>query len=112
MQHAFRLTLLGTFRLEAPDGSECHVPAAKQRGLIAALVLAPDAQLTPERAMALLWSDRGEPQARDSLKHALAELRKRLAPLGADILETTRTTVALNLAALEVKLVKLKGAAW
>jgi len=102
MQRAFRLALLGTFRLVAPDGSECHIPAAKQRALIAALALAPDKQMAPERAVALLWSDRGDTQARDSLKHALAELRKRLATFGPDVLETTRAGIVLNPTAIEV----------
>ncbi len=75
MLHKGRLTLLGTFRLQTPDGADCTIPASKQCGLIAALALSPGGQLTHERAMALLWSDRGETQARDSLKHALAELR-------------------------------------
>ena len=54
MLHKGRLTLLGTFRLQAPDGADCTIPASKQCGLIAVLALAPGGQLSHERAMALL----------------------------------------------------------
>lgn len=107
MHHKGRLTLLGGFRLLTPDGADCTIPAAKQCGLIAALALS-GGQMTHERAMALLWSDRGETQARDSLKHALAELRLRLAPFGADLLSVTRGAISLKLSELETDVANLE----
>jgi TolB-like protein len=106
-QHKGRLTLLGTFRLQAPDGADCPIAGAKQRALVAVLALAPAGRLTHDRAMSLLWSDRGETQARDSLKHAVADLRLRLAALGGDILGVPRDGITLNLTAFDVDTIEV-----
>lgn len=106
-QHKGRLTILGTFRLQAPDGAECPIAGAKPRALVAALALAPAGRLTHDRAMSLLWSDRGEPQARDSLKHAVADLRLRFAPLGDGILDVARGGITLNLTAFDVDAIEV-----
>src|SRR5262249_15899767 len=46
--------------------------------LMACLALSPGKPWPREKLMALLWSDRGEEQARASLRQALAELRRAL----------------------------------
>lgn len=97
-----RLALLGAFRLTGADGRDCPIPAAKQRAILAILSLAPGAAASAERLKALLWSDRGEAQARDSLKHALSDLRERLSGLGCQPLATDRSRVALDLGAVAV----------
>jgi DNA-binding SARP family transcriptional activator len=66
---AARLDILGGFSLTTAGGEDCPVPGTKSRALLAALALAPDGLLSRDRIMALLWSDRAAPQARDSLKH-------------------------------------------
>lgn len=52
--------------------------------------------------MSLLWSDRAEPQARDSLKHAMAEARNRLSTAGLDLLSPGRDVIRLKLSGLDV----------
>jgi DNA-binding SARP family transcriptional activator len=96
------LELLGGFRLIAPDGSLCSIPSAKLRGLLAMLALARDGALSPEAVISRLWSDRGESQGRDSLKHACATLRRHLGPMGREMFDTGRTSVSLDLQVLEV----------
>ena len=70
-----RLGLLGTVSLTLGDGREIEVSSKKNRALLAILALAPGHQATRERLCGLLWSDRGEEQARGSLRQSLAVLR-------------------------------------
>jgi DNA-binding SARP family transcriptional activator len=67
--------LLGPFRVKAPDGRDLTPLGRKTRGLLAYLALSKDAPASRERLMALLWSERGEEQARASLRQCLYELR-------------------------------------
>ena len=54
-------------------------PSRKAQALLAYLALRPGEALCREKLMDLLWSDRGETQARTSLRQALTALRKGLA---------------------------------
>lgn len=67
--------LLGTFRLKAPDGSDLTPLGRKARGLLGYLALSADARVSRDRIVGLLWSERGEEQARASLRQCLHELR-------------------------------------
>lgn len=78
---AAQLDLLGGFRLCDADGRAIDVPARKNRALLAVLALAPGAETTRDRLVGLLWSDRGEEQARSSMRQALVALRKDLGGL-------------------------------
>ncbi len=71
-----RLTLLGGFTMIAPDGAAFEPQGQKARALLAILVLSPRYELPNEKIISLLWSDRGEMQGRDSLKHAVIDLRR------------------------------------
>jgi TolB-like protein len=74
-----RIRLLGGFELGTGCGrSGAPLPGRKVRALMACLALSPGKPWQRERLMALLWSDRGEEQARASLRQALAELRRAL----------------------------------
>ncbi|WP_347310864.1 BTAD domain-containing putative transcriptional regulator [Defluviimonas sp. SAOS-178_SWC] len=101
MPRNLRLTLLGPFRF-GTDHSEIPISAAKQKALLALLALAPEGRLPNERIMALLWGDRADPQARDSLKHALADLRTRLGDTGTQLLNSQHGTVDLDLGQIAV----------
>jgi DNA-binding SARP family transcriptional activator len=70
--------LLGGFELRSGHGRDTAPPGRKVRALLACLVLSPGKSWPREKLMALLWSDRGEEQARASLRQALAELRRAL----------------------------------
>ena len=97
-----RLDILGGFSLTTAGGEDCPVPGMKSRALLAALALAPEGLLSRDRIMALLWSDRAAPQARDSLKHALADLRRNLEASGIDCLGQDRHSVWIDADALQV----------
>ena len=73
------LNLLGQFRLRPSDGSDIDLPSHKDRALLAILALRPGVLQSRDKLAGLLWSDRGEAQARDSLKHALMHIRQSLA---------------------------------
>ncbi len=78
---AARLELFGGFRLTRASGGEIAVSSRKNRALLAILALAPGCAATREQLVALLWGDRGEQQARNSLRQALVALRRDLAEI-------------------------------
>src|ERR1700741_1566015 len=71
-----QVRLLGGFELWSGDGREGAPPARKVRALAGCLALSPGQAWPREKLMALLWGDRGDEQARASLRQALAELRR------------------------------------
>lgn len=101
MAAPLRMTLFGPFRLAAA-GAEIGIPAAKQRALLALIALEADGRLGHERVISLLWGDRGEAQARDSLKHALADLRATLNGVAPGLLASQRGVVTLDPAGIAV----------
>src|SRR5262245_34225333 len=95
-----RLRLLGGFDLRSGDGRDLTPSGRKVRALLACLALSRSTPWPREKLMALLWSDRGEEQARASLRQALADLRRALgepSPLRAE-----HDAVALDPAAMIV----------
>ncbi len=73
------LALLGGFRLQTDSGGPVPLSTKKAGALLAYLALHPgQAQARPKLA-ALLWGDRSDAQARDSLRQALSLVRKALA---------------------------------
>jgi adenylate cyclase len=71
-----RLTLFGGFSAAGADGAEIPLKSRKAKALLAYLALPPGKSRSREEIMALLWSDRGEAQARASLRQVLTGLRK------------------------------------
>ncbi len=72
----FQVQLLGRFALRSAAGDEIAVPSKKGQALIAVLALAGGAPVPREQLTGLLWSERGEAQARGSLRQALTALRR------------------------------------
>src|SRR5262245_50357678 len=71
-----QLTLFGVFELRLAGGEIVDLLGQKERALLAILALPAGATHSRDKLANLLWSDRGEQQARDSLKHALMKLRQ------------------------------------
>src|SRR5215813_7302322 len=71
-----QLRLLGGFDLHSATGQAAIPAGRKVRALLACLALSPGQAWPREKLMALLWSDRGDEQARASLRQALAEMRR------------------------------------
>jgi TolB-like protein/Flp pilus assembly protein TadD len=71
-----QLRLLGGFDLQSGEGRAAVPAGRKVRALLACLALSPGQAWPREKLMALLWGDRGDEQARASLRQALAEMRR------------------------------------
>ena len=72
----WRVRIDGPFALLDGNGREISPLGRKSRAIIVYLVAHPDVRVPRERLTTLLWGDRGQQQARDSLRQALAEIRR------------------------------------
>lgn len=97
-----RLRVLGPFALTLADGTALTIPTKKNRAMLAILALATDRKATRERLCGLLWADRGEEQARNSLRQSLAVLRRELGEAGSQILHTEDDLVGLKTGSLAI----------
>jgi TolB-like protein len=88
--------IFGTFEIRDTAGRLVAVKARKNRALLAALALAPSQSLPRERMTGLLWSDRGDAHARNSLRQALLGLRSDLGEPGAAVLHVDDDKASLN----------------
>ena len=75
---ALHISLFGGFEARLGSGEALPLKGRKTQALVAYLALTPGEQHTRDELVALLWSDRGEQQARSSLRQSLSELRKAL----------------------------------
>jgi DNA-binding SARP family transcriptional activator/TolB-like protein len=94
-----RLRLLGRFGVAAPDSESTSIqlPTKKTGALLAYLGMSSDYAASREELAALLWGGCSDQQARQSLRQALALLRKELP---SDVLMT------------DTKIVRLDSASW
>src|ERR1041384_3230937 len=90
------LTLLGRFELRLPDGHIADLPGQKDRALLAVLALSGGTAQSRDKLASLLWGDHGEPQARDSLKHALTRIRQCLGEAMSSAIVADRQSVRLD----------------
>jgi TolB-like protein/DNA-binding winged helix-turn-helix (wHTH) protein len=105
-----RLRLLGAFTLMTANGARVDITSRRARGLLAFIHLSPDHTAQRERLCGMFWGDRGEAQARASLRQCLFELRDGLSAAGLDILEVGRETVALRAQSVTSDLAELERA--
>ena len=96
------LRLLGGFELRLTDGEVIDVLGQKDRALLAILALPAGTAHSRDKLASLLWSDRGEQQARDSLKHALTKLRQCLPPTSQAPIVADRLSARLDPAAMAI----------
>jgi DNA-binding SARP family transcriptional activator len=83
--------ILGTLRVRVA-GRERTLAATKQRALLAVLAVRPGVPRRREELIAALWPDSDESRGRDSLRHALMDLRR---ALGADTVRAEGDTLSL-----------------
>ena len=102
----FQLKLLGGFSAHGPGGEPLEIVGQKDRALLAYLALSPGVAHGRDKLAALLWSDHGERQARDSLKQCLLRLRRALAAVQPDAVAGDRQTVAFQPDDIEVDAVR------
>ena len=99
---AAELTLLGGFELRRAAHEVVDLPGQKDRALLAFLALPPGTTHSREKLASLLWSDRGEQQARDSLKHSLTRLRQGLQSTSPPPIVADRHSVKLDPATMTI----------
>jgi TolB-like protein/Flp pilus assembly protein TadD len=97
-----KLRLLGGFEAWTACGDVVDLPGQKDRALLAYLAVAPGDSHSRERLAGLLWSERGDHQARDSLKQALLRLRRSLGTGDGGVLRADRRSIVLDRGAIDV----------
>jgi DNA-binding SARP family transcriptional activator len=103
-----RLTILGGFALEMPEGRPIALSTRKDRLLMAYLAVGAGKPLPRGKLAGLLWADRSEAQARESLRQSLASLRQAFRAVGIDPLQSDRDTAALDPSKLDVDVVEFE----
>ncbi len=95
------LTLFGRFEARLQSGAVVELHTRKGELLLAYLALARGKTVTRDKLAALLWSDRSDEQARQSLRQELAAVRKAL-PAEPLLLTSEGDRIGLDPAAVEV----------
>ena len=103
------LNLLGQFRFRLSGGPDIDLPSHKDRALLAILALQPGVPQSREKLAGLLWTDRGDAQARDSLKHALMHIRQSLAQVAPEPVVADRQSITLVPKAFTVDVSKFEA---
>jgi len=104
-----RLNLIGPFRLIDRGGQPVPLTSRRIRGLLTYLLFRPGQMATRSSICRLLWGDRGDAQARASLRQGLLELHKTTGPLGLDLLVVEREDIALRAGAVSSDVEDLRG---
>ena len=104
-----QINLLGGFEASLGSGEALELKGRKTRALVAYLAISAGIPMVRDELVALLWSDRGEAQARSSLRQCLTELRKALGERGQAALVAGRDTVMLDATAVSVDATKFES---
>ena len=96
------LKLLGGFEARIGPGEPLDIAARKTRALLAYLALPAGRAHPRDKLTGLLWSDRGDEQARNSLRQALTELGRILAGIEPSPLVKRHDSLSLDPQAVEV----------
>ena len=99
---ATEIRLFGGIEIQLAGGSMVNLSSQKDRALLAILALQPGVMHARSKLTSLLWSERGEAQARDNLKHALARLRQCLGRSTQEAIVSDRQSVAIDPSAVTV----------
>ncbi|HLF21094.1 MAG TPA: alpha/beta hydrolase, partial [Aestuariivirga sp.] len=97
-----QVNILGGFQARLSSGNTLDIAARKTRALLAFLALPAGREHSRDKLMSLLWSDRSNEQARNSLRQALTELGRALGAGETSLLVKGRDTLALDPQAVEV----------
>jgi DNA-binding SARP family transcriptional activator/TolB-like protein/Tfp pilus assembly protein PilF len=88
--------MFGGWSLTGPDGTELVLPTRKDRQLLGYLAMQGGRPQPREKLASLLWADRAEEQARDSLRQSLATLRRVFRAVGLDPITSDRSAANLD----------------
>jgi len=95
------LRLFGGLELKLA-GRVVDLPGQKDRALLAVLALSSGATHSRDKLASLLWSDRGDQQARDSLKHSLTRVRQSLREAAPPPIVADRQSVRFDAAGVTI----------
>ena len=98
----FALKLLGTFRLDGPDGTRIDIRSKRGQAMLAMLALARDGERSRGWLQQALWTDRAPEQAGASLRRELSTLRGIVNGAGQPLLDADMQTVRLDLGRVRV----------
>lgn len=101
-----KLNVLGRFEAQLPSGEIVSLPTRKTETLLTYLALVPGPH-SRDHLTNLLWSDRGEQQARNSLRQALNALKKLFDGIEPQPLQIERMNVNLANQSIEMDTIKL-----
>jgi TolB-like protein/Tfp pilus assembly protein PilF len=96
------LSLFGGFEARLPSGEMLRISGKKEQALLAYLALCGGQPKTRDKIAALLWSDRGNAHARNSLRQALVALRRDLADVAVKTLVIDGDLLAVDLTRLDI----------
>ncbi len=96
------IRLFGGFEARLSAGPPLILPTKKAQALLAHLALRPGEPHPRDKVAALLWGDKGEEQARHSLRQAISAIRKALSPTSPSCLVLEGNDIALAPSAVEV----------
>ncbi|HEX6120596.1 MAG TPA: BTAD domain-containing putative transcriptional regulator, partial [Dongiaceae bacterium] len=98
---SLEILLLGGFQLRMGDQA-IDLPGRRERALLAYLAMPAGESRSRDKLAGILWSERGDKQARDSLKQAMLRLRKAVDGMRPAALLSDREFVTLDPAAVSV----------
>ena len=107
----FRVALLGGFEIRDPSGIPLKLATRKAQGLVAYLASRAGVEFERDKLAGLLWGERDDERARNSLRQTLFQLRRVAQPPNPALLRVTSHTVAMNPAAAEVDVQAFEQAA-
>ena len=99
---ALHISLFGGFAARLASGELLPLKGRKTQALVAYLALKAGQSCSREELVGLLWGDRGEQQARSSLRQSLSELRKALGSGDNSPLIAARDAISLAAKAVRV----------
>lgn len=105
---AIQISLLGGFEARSGSGELLQLKGRKTQALLAYLALGSSRPRSRDELVSLLWGDRGEEQARSSLRQSLSELRKALGGADNCPLVTERDAVSLGAEAADVDVLEFE----
>lgn len=103
---SLQLNVLGRFEARLPSGSIISLPTRKAETLLTYLVLVPGPH-TRDQLANLLWSERNDDQARNSLRQSLSSIKKAFDGVEASPLQIERTTINVNAQSIEIDAIRL-----
>src|ERR1700757_1037059 len=96
------LRLLGDFQARLSSGHLLRISAKRAQALLACLSVCPGNSLTREKLAGMLWSDRDDEHARNSLRQAVTALRRDFAAIDLFPLTIERDRLTLDRAIVDV----------